>query len=272
MKDIKLYISYKIDVMKLRSLVGKILRPRKGPDYKPPTKVKDKYHIQGSWMYVDDKDSLKLTQYGIYEPEETALIKKLVKTNHIVLDIGANIGYFTLIMAKQCKQVYAFEPQPRNFHTLKKNINLNQLSNVKLYNMAVAETTGEATLHLCEGIRGMHRIYPSRWYNEGKTEVETVRISDIIHDADFIKMDVEGAELGALKGMKNLFNNEGITILMEFHPPSIEEYGSKPREIYDFMNSLGFNIKVPSRGSVSFEELEKIAIENVGTNLICTPK
>jgi hypothetical protein len=83
-------------------------------------------------------------------------------------------------------------------------------------------------------------------------------------------MDVEGAELGALKGMKDLFNNNDITLLMEFHPPSIEEYGSQPIAIYDLLKNLGYNIEVPSRGPVSFDELEKIAIENVGTNIICT--
>jgi FkbM family methyltransferase len=256
--------------MNLRPLVGKILRQRRRRHYTPPAKDGDRYHIQGSWMYLDDKDSLKLSQYGIYEPEETTIIKKLVKKNHTVLDIGANIGYFTLIMAKQCKQVYGFEPEHRNFQTLKKNVKLNQLSNVKLYNLAVAETSGKATLHLCEGNRGMYRIYPSRWCNEGITEIETVRISDIIHHADFVKMDVEGAELGALRGMKDLFNNNDITLLMEFHPPSIEEYGSQPIAIYDLLKNLGYNIEVPSRGPVSFDELEKIAIENVGTNIICT--
>ena len=90
----------------------------------------------------------------------------MVKSNHTVLDIGAHIGYFTIIMAKQAKQVYAFEPEPRNFHTLQKNINLNELSNVKLYNRAVAEHNYKTTLHLCHTSSGMHRLYPSMWCKE----------------------------------------------------------------------------------------------------------
>jgi len=57
---------------------------------------------------------------------------------------------------------------------------------------------------------------------------------------------------------------------MEFPPPSIEEYGAKPRDIYDFMTTFGYDIKLSLRDSLSFEELEKIAIENSGTNILCT--
>src|SRR5688500_12606743 len=114
--------------VKLRPFAVKVIKKIKGiqtPKYKPPPQDGDKYRILGKWMYVDDKDSLNLTKNGFYKYQETKLIKKLAK-KHTVLDIGANIGYFTLLMAKQAKQVYAFEPEPRNFHILQKNIKLNK--------------------------------------------------------------------------------------------------------------------------------------------------
>jgi FkbM family methyltransferase len=255
------------------------LRPiaRKIPFAKKMLRVikRPKYKIQGNWMYLDDKDSMFLAVFGIFHPIETNLIKNMVKSNHTVLDIGAHIGYFTIIMAKQAKQVYAFEPESRNFHTLQKNVNLNELSNVKLYNRAVAEHNYKTKLHLCHTSSGMHRLYPSMYCKEGTIEIETISINEIIEDADFIKMDIEGAELGALKGMKKLLEKNGPSIIMEFHPPSIEEYGAKPRAIYDFMKSLGYDIKIPLSNSIHlnslpFEELEKIAIENIGINLLCT--
>lgn len=256
--------------MKLRPLAGKVKRKLKPPKYHPPKKSGDKYKILGKWMYIDDKDSLRLAKFGIYNYEETKLIKKLVKRKHVVLDIGANIGYFTLLMAKQAKLVHAFEPEVRNFHLLKKNIELNRISNVKLHNVAVAENNGKTTLHLCETNRGMHRIYPSRWCTEGSKEVKTVRIDDMIQEADFIKMDIEGAELGALKGMTKLLKKCDITLFMEFHPPSIIEYGSKPKDIYDLLTSLGYNFNLPLIESLPFEQIERKAIENVGTNIIST--
>jgi FkbM family methyltransferase len=257
--------------MQFRSFARQFIRKVNGPKYKSPPKHGDKYKILGRWMYIDDKDSIQLTKNGLYNHEQTQIIKKLVKKKHIVLDIGAHIGYFTLIMAQQAKQVYAFEPEIRNFEILKKNIELNKIENVKLYNVAVAENKGNTTLHLCEMNRGMHRIYPSHWCNDGTAKVETVKIDDMIKEADFIKMDIEGAELGALKGMKKLLKKCDSTVIMEFHPQSITEYGANPRDIYDLMASLGYDIKLSLTDSISFEQLEQIAKEKIGTNIICTP-
>jgi FkbM family methyltransferase len=247
------------------------LRSLRGPKYKPPVRDGDKYNIQGSWMYIDDKDSMQLTQYGVYGPEQTRLIRKLVKKGYVCLDIGANIGYFTFVMAKQAKQVYAFEPEPTNFKILQQNTALNNFKNIHLYNSAVAETNGEAILHLCSTNRGMHRLYQSHWCDDGTVKVQTLRIDDLVPRANFVKMDIEGAELGALKGMKKLLER-GTTLLMEFHPPSIVEYGAKPRDVYEFLKSLGYSVQIPGmhEGEVSFWELEKISNERAGTNVLCT--
>lgn len=87
-----------------------------------PQKV---YNIQGSKMYLDDKDSLGLATNGIYDVLTTNFIPLLVDKNTIALDIGANIGYFTLILAKLCTHVYAFEPDPANYRILTDNIIIN---------------------------------------------------------------------------------------------------------------------------------------------------
>ncbi len=268
--DVFLYSYSLSNTLTLRQLVGKALRKLKGPQYEPPqTDNHERYLIQGSWMYVDDKDSLNLTKYGIYEPVETTMIKKLIKPNYVVLDIGANIGYFTLMMAKQSKQLYAFEPEPRNYQTLQKNIEFNHLENVHLYNYAIAEVSGITTLHLCDTNRGMHRIYESQFCKEGTVNVETIAIDDLIEYADFIKIDIEGAELGALKGMKRLLKKHHPILLMEFHPPSIIEYGVQPRDVFDFVVEMGYLVEIPNVGPVTFEQLEKLSIEKAGTNILC---
>jgi ABC-type sulfate transport system substrate-binding protein len=88
---------------------------------KPPKSKNGMYEILGNWMYLDDKDSLGLSKYGIYEEGETRFIQKSLKPSFTVVDIGANIGYYTLIMAGLAKHVYAFEPEPKNFEMLEKN-------------------------------------------------------------------------------------------------------------------------------------------------------
>ena len=83
--------------------------------------------VQGHKMFLDSEDSLNLSINGIYEENETALIKKEIEQGNIVLDIGANIGYYTLIVAKlvgKNGKVFAFEPDPTNFALLKKILKL----------------------------------------------------------------------------------------------------------------------------------------------------
>ncbi|HET9807221.1 MAG TPA: hypothetical protein VFP49_09955, partial [Nitrososphaeraceae archaeon] len=76
-------------------------------------------------------------------------------------------------------------------------------------------------------------------------------------------------------GMTHLLKKRDVTIIMEFDPPSIAEYGANPRDIYDFIKGLGYDIKMSLEDSISFELLEQIAIEKekIGTttNIICTP-
>lgn len=92
--------------------------------------------VQGSKMWVDAEDyaiSYYLITRGIYEPRETNLFKKIVRHGMTVIDLGANIGYYTLIASKlvgESGKVYAFEPEPDNFNILVKNININNLKNV----------------------------------------------------------------------------------------------------------------------------------------------
>src|SRR5215510_7971826 len=92
-------------------------------------------------MYLDSSDlSQIIRDTGTFEPETTELVKKLLKPTDIALDIGSHVGYFTLLMAKRCKQVYAHEPNMENYVTLQSNIKLNKLYNVATLNVAVTQS------------------------------------------------------------------------------------------------------------------------------------
>lgn len=237
-----------------------------------------KYDIQGSQMYIDEKDSLELAKNGIYDPQETELIKKLVTSEHVVLDIGANIGYFTLLMAKQTKAVFAFEPDPDNFMILEKNIKLNKAKNVELFNMAVGEFNGFVDLHRCDFNNGMHRVYESKWCKDQTIEVPIVKIDSLIDHADFVKMDIEGSEFGALKGMERIIKESRPTLLLEFHPPGIKEYGANPREMYNFIRDLRYEITLT--GIHGYQDIPDISCDQLvietdnyaGRNILCTPR
>lgn len=208
----------------------------------------------GFKLYLDDKDSLDLNKDKIYDKDENDFIHFLLH-NHPdwnCIDIGANIGYFTILMAMNCKFVYAFEPDNNNYVLLHKNLNLNRIKNAVCFCRAVVEhDEGEVKLHECTFNRGMHRIYPSKWCEGKVTNVIGIRLDDFnkaddkfIDPIHFIKIDIEGAELGALKGMKNLLNEFKPELLIEFHPPTIQEYGHDPKDTYDFLLDMGYHVNL----------------------------
>ena len=175
--------------------------------------------------------------------KEIEIIKDLIdRDSSYTIDLGANTGIFTKIMAENSKHVYALEPEPENFRQLTKN--MEPFDNVSLYDYAASNTTGSGTLHLCNANPGMHRLYPSVYCPDGEVRVKTIRVDDLIieqekgvEEIDFIKMDVEGFEYFVTLGMADLLRRDKPTILSEFHPSSIAESGADPRRIYVIMLS-----------------------------------
>jgi len=214
----------------------------------------DFVNIDGHKMYLDSKDSLNLSIQDSYEKLESDLVKQEVKNEDVVLDVGANIGYYTLLLAKLVGtkgKVFAFEPAPDNFFLLEKNISLNGYKNVVLENLALSNSNGHVDLYLSDESMGWHRIYPSKFCSNNHVKVEMIRLDDYFKNENirdtisFIKMDVEGAEFGVLKGMTTILkNNKKLTLLLEFVPHYIREFGSNPKDLLNFLDEQGFEIFV----------------------------
>jgi FkbM family methyltransferase len=206
--------------------------------------------VQGHRMWLDDQDTLELATQEVYEPLETALFKKELKAGQTVLDIGANIGYYTLIAARIVGpkgKVYAFEPDPDNFALLKKNVEANGYTNVVLVNRAVSDKTRTARLFLNPSNRGDHRLYDS---NDGRPSiaVQTIRLDDFFKKLDkkihFIKMDIQGSEASALNGMKGLIRqNTPLRLVTEFSPGSLKLNGQDPRKYLKTLGQCGFQLR-----------------------------
>ena len=116
-------------------------------------------HIQGHKMFLDQNDSLNFSIDGVWEETLTNYLKKTVKEGNVVLDIGANIGYFTLLLAKLVGtkgRVFAFEPEPNNFSLLKKNVEEDGYTNVILENKGVSYENKTTKLYLSKGNIGQH--------------------------------------------------------------------------------------------------------------------
>ena len=238
--------------------------------------------IQGHKMYLGPKDSLQLSINGIYEELETKIVKKEVKNGDIVLDIGANIGYYTLIFAKLVGsngKIFAFEPEPFNYDLLQKNIKINNYENIITEQKAVGNENGVIKLYLSKIRTGMHRIYKSKYTNNEFVNVDIVKLDDYFKDSkffnkiNFIKMDVEGSEFGVLKGLTRILENNNVKILAEFIPDSIKEFGFNPQDFISFLQSFGYKIYCTddeSKKTILLNNYHEIISKfPQGTNLFC---
>jgi FkbM family methyltransferase len=213
-------------------------------------------NVHGHKMYLDESDILGLSWSGIYEPYQTRFFQSRVSRGHVVLDIGAHIGYYTLIFARQvgvAGHVFAFEPEPQNFALLSKNVDINAYTNVTLVNKAVSDNTGKLRLFISEVNKGDHRTYDPHdgrgFYGPHNSfiEVESIRLDDYFagfnREVNFVKMDIQGAEYCALKGMASLLEKSpSVVLVTEFWPYGLALSGLEPQAFLELIMEIGFKI------------------------------
>jgi FkbM family methyltransferase len=193
--------------------------------------------VLGHDMILDPLDALDLSLNGIHEPFCTRILTLLARPGDTIVDVGANIGYFTLIFARAVGaggKVYAFEPEPVNYAVMAENVSRNGYENVIPLQLAVSDVQGVARLAVFERNRGMNRLW------QETTQQPTVEIEMVVIDqlerlsrmsVDLIKMDVEGWENHALSGMRNLLERSpDVAIFSEFTPEYLVKAGSDPEE------------------------------------------
>jgi len=235
--------------------------------------------VNGHKMFLDSKDSLGLSVFGVHEPFATELIKKEVMKGDVVLDIGAHIGYYTLIFAKLVGEegkVFAFEPAPDNSALLEKNIKINGYRNVLVVEKAVSNKTGKLKLYLSEEDSADYRIYNSH-DDRRSIEIEAIRLDDYFWDydgkIDFIKIDINGAEGEALQGMSNLLKkNKNAKILTAFWPIGLKSFGIEPEEYLKLLIEYGFKLHLINENKIepiAINELMQLCTQEDFKNLLC---
>jgi FkbM family methyltransferase len=174
-----------------------------------------------------------LAEGKIWEPATARLLDLVVKKGMTFVDVGANIGTHTLHGARivgPTGSVIAFEPTPVTFRLLQRSMHLNGLGDVcKCINIALSSSEGLATLHVSP-ICGHNSLYPLVDEEEKVTlQVRTATLDEVLHGTkriDVVKIDVEGAELEVLEGMKDtLANHRDIVLLVEYGVPHLGRVG-----------------------------------------------
>ena len=159
--------------------------------------------------------------YDNYEPFESQLFIDSIRSDSVLLDVGANIGYYTILGSKiiTTGDIYSFEPCRLNYQLLEMNILKNRIKRTHPYRMAISNKSGKAGLYLSEDNAGDHQLY----FNPDRIseEVETISIDEFIEDhnvhPDIIKIDTQGFDYFVLLGMSNLISRKStLTIFTEF--------------------------------------------------------
>ncbi len=243
-KTLKIFSNSGLRKIKFIEWINISIRSKLKPDYIFTKKYNHK-------MFLDKIDSLYLSVNKNWEDVETKIIEKEIEEGDIVLDIGANIGFYTLIMAKLVGdkgKVYAFEADKDNFEILKKNVEINKYHNVVLINKAVWDKNGTIKFYVNENNTAGNSVDG----NDGEeyNEVESIKLDEYFDEnkkIDFIKMDIEGSEGRAVKGMANILKrNKGMKIITEFCPRMLdkvgEEIGFNAEDYLKLLKEEGFEL------------------------------
>lgn len=185
-----------------------------------------------------------------FEPFTTTMFERVLKRGDVVVDIGANVGYYSLLAAKVVEEsgrVYAFEPSPRSFSVLVENIALNGYSNVIPVAKAITDKVGTAKLFVYGNPEYDNLSQPNSRRKSVQVETETLDNFFAYKGAtiDVIKMDIEGGEMNALAGMENLIRqNRNVKMFVEFSPYFLQRSGHQPTEFLQKLAGYGFSIYV----------------------------
>jgi FkbM family methyltransferase len=204
-------------------------------------------------MFLDPQDTfftpMMLAVKGPWETGETHWFVKSLKPGDVVVDLGAYVGYYTLVAGKvvgEKGKVYAFEPGPEAFALLQKNVRANGLSNVVLEQKAVSNKAGSIKLFVSEKHSADNTIYKSA-HDPGRAtvDIEAVSLDDYFRDrdprVDFVKIDVQGAEGLILDGMHEVVKkNPNVRMAVEFTPEAMKQAGSDPYAGARWLKESGF--------------------------------
>jgi FkbM family methyltransferase len=218
--------------------------------------------------------------FGLYKPMyklfknkqdafEIELLKKHIKQNDTVLDIGANIGFYATILSDIVGEkglVHCFEPDSKNFEHLKKTTA--NFKNIKINNKAVGPKTEKLKIYTSKNLNVDHRTYKPEEYDK-EIEIDAVSIDDHLASnpkVDLIKMDIQGFEMQAIQGMQNILDkNKDIKLISEFWPYGLKKAGSSVTDYFNFLSAKGFTCYLLEKNSLQKLSLEKVtSIEPLG--------
>lgn len=248
--------------------------------------------VEGFRIFVDPKNeatSATAISSGDYEPHETRFIRSVLKPGQRFVDIGANVGYFSCLAAQLVGRegkVYAFEADRQNYRLLEKSIRANRFSQVAAECAAVSDHDGQLKIYRSLVNNTDHRTYDcaegpdpnadldrEAWETKRPTAwIPCLRVDDRVPaPVDVIKIDIQGAEVAAFRGMPNLIDQSpNLTVLTEFFPAGLTAAGSSPEAFLAILRGHGLTLQTLEGRVVTDDEILASIPECGYTNLVAS--
>jgi FkbM family methyltransferase len=225
-------------------------------------------------MFVDTRDHVlapHLMTDGYWESWITLAMLRALEPGMVAVDVGANYGYYTILMGRRvgrAGKVISFEPNPHLVDLMRKSLWISGIRNDEVHQEAAYSTTGEQVRFFIPDARPMNaRVVDEAPYAGTMIDVPTVRLDDVLPEkVDFIKIDAEGGEREIWRGMsKTLANNPQLQVFLEFNPNRTSNYD--PMEFLQQMQDDGFEIGIVTYDA-SYRAIEAEKLVANGTEQI----
>jgi FkbM family methyltransferase len=234
--------------------------------------------------YPGNEISRAIFLTGCYEPNEFCWLDRILGPGMVLIDVGANFGLYTLFASRKVGNrgtVVAIEPSSREFQRLKANVEANALSNVRLLQVAVSDRRGQAKLTVATEEKSGHNTLGAFGYDsvvpEDKVSVRTERLDDLVQEeglqrVDVVKMDIEGAELFALRGAAEILARFQPVLLLELSDRTLAQQGCTSEQVWEFLSERRYRIYsfaddtgecVPAQQKHYFDSQNMIAVHEL---------
>jgi FkbM family methyltransferase len=244
---------------KLERLTSKYSKELQKKDIKNITFISGKPYIEHEnikFRYIPDSRGGNI--HVLSDPKEKNLhniLSKNLGPDSVLVDIGANFGFFTLMASKKIidGRIYAFEPVSETFQYLRDNVNINGLSKKIMIKQAAASDRDGHIYITNNKFGGNHLLVKKRHDSESvpTIKLDTFAVQNNIKRINLIKCDVEGAELFVLKGGKKSISKYHPTIILEIQENWIRRFGYSPSDIFYFLQDQGYIYKLVIETSVA---------------------
>lgn len=200
-----------------------------------------KLKINTSWSM-----SFAIYWSGFHEFHEFLFLNNHLKKDMVFVDIGANLGEYSVFAAKRVAQVLAFEPLPKMQNLLNENITLNNFKNVHIFPYGLSDSARQLSIHEIENVHeGLSTFFPGERVTRNTYDVplksfDTEFPSYGVSRIDFIKVDIEGGELFALKGARQMIEKFAPDVMVEINGPTYKAAGYRIDDVYEFFRTLGY--------------------------------